>query len=73
MVQKAIATFAIARSSCNFVILGLDPSADFSLMINLLVAGLPAAAFMAVVVYDTGRVSGALRRRQTPTIFNGKG
>lgn len=34
-------------------------STDFSLMINLLVAGLPAAAFMAVVVYDTGRVSGA--------------
>lgn len=29
-------------------------------MINLLVAGLPAAAFMAVVFYDTGRVSGAL-------------
>lgn len=32
-------------------------SADFILMINLLVAGLLAAAFMAVAVYDSGRVS----------------
>ncbi|TGS74111.1 GGDEF domain-containing protein, partial [Mesorhizobium sp. M3A.F.Ca.ET.175.01.1.1] len=32
-------------------------SADFILMINILVAGLLAAAFMAVAVYGTGRVS----------------
>ncbi|MDX8442814.1 GGDEF domain-containing protein [Mesorhizobium australafricanum] len=32
-------------------------SADFILMINLLVAGLLAAAFMAIAVYDAGRVS----------------
>ncbi|TPK89258.1 MULTISPECIES: GGDEF domain-containing protein [unclassified Mesorhizobium] len=32
-------------------------SADFILMINLVVAGLLAAAFMAVAAYDTGRVS----------------
>lgn len=32
-------------------------SADFILMINMLVAGLLAAAFMAVAVYGTGRVS----------------
>ncbi|WP_027169067.1 GGDEF domain-containing protein [Mesorhizobium sp. WSM3224] len=32
-------------------------SADFILMINLLVAGLLAAAFMTIAVYDTGRVS----------------
>jgi len=32
-------------------------SADFILMINLLVAGLLAAAFMTIAVYDIGRVS----------------
>ncbi|TPJ70742.1 GGDEF domain-containing protein [Mesorhizobium sp. B2-6-2] len=32
-------------------------SADFILMINLLVAGLLAAAFMAIAVHDSGRVS----------------
>ncbi|MGX5801569.1 diguanylate cyclase [Bradyrhizobium sp. Arg314] len=32
-------------------------SADFILMINLLVAGLLAGAFMAIAVYDAGRVS----------------
>ncbi|CDX22807.1 Diguanylate cyclase [Mesorhizobium plurifarium] len=32
-------------------------SADFILMINFVVAGLLAAAFMAIAVYDTGRVS----------------
>ena len=32
-------------------------SADFILVINLFVAGLLAAAFMTVAVYDAGRVS----------------
>ncbi|TGV58305.1 GGDEF domain-containing protein, partial [Mesorhizobium sp. M2D.F.Ca.ET.160.01.1.1] len=32
-------------------------SADFILMINMLVAALLAAAFMAVAVYGTGRVA----------------
>jgi diguanylate cyclase (GGDEF)-like protein len=32
-------------------------SADFILMINLFVAGLLAAAFLTIAVYDTGRVS----------------
>ena len=32
-------------------------SADFILVINLFVAGLLAAAFMAIAVYDAGRKS----------------